>query len=607
MASQIANKIQILPEFIANQIAAGEVVEGPSSIVKELVENSIDAQADQIEINISKNFLKLEFIDNGIGIAQEDLSVAFKKHATSKITSIEDLNNLASNGFRGEALASISAVSKLTCISKSQSADQAYKIYLENGSEEITPSSAGFGTKIIVDDLFFNTPARLKFLKSNSKERANIIDITRGLALANPQVKISLSIDNKNTFKTSGSNKLNVCLSEIFKQDSSNLLEVRNEQEDISITGFCSKPSNTRSDKRALFTIVNDRILDCYIIKSAIESIYKELLAPGKHPIAVIKLDLPASLIDVNVHPNKKQIKYENTNEIYRLVQNAIDSALRKNAYTEHEQMQTQIKDQAIPEITKGEITQERVIQKALVPEAPKSIPQFEAKPNLSPQTLSNTNFDMEEKLFNSKKFLARFNSIDIKLIDNTDVQNIVSTQGNKTRFDYAHKNFKENRSVLFQGEFIGEKWLEEKLFKFFSEIGDEIFLREQNKTLKTNNQSRPQATVPKSILEKIWQRDNYTCVYCAKALLDPKTVKEKLSECSNPDELNSHTASHDHHIPASQAGALNKDEDNLYAVCQECNIKKSNSQASNTWQPQRSNTWKEEQVIAGINFKKPS
>jgi len=153
-------EIRILPEHIANQIAAGEVVEGPSSIIKELVENSIDAQSTKIAIEISKNLLRIQVIDNGKGISNEDLKLAFKKHATSKITNIEDIYKLLTNGFRGEALASIASVSKVTCISKRAQDEHASKIYLENGSETLTQTGANNGTNILVDELFFNTPAR---------------------------------------------------------------------------------------------------------------------------------------------------------------------------------------------------------------------------------------------------------------------------------------------------------------------------------------------------------------------------------------------------------------------------------------------------------------
>ncbi len=603
-------KIKILPELVSNQIAAGEVVEGPASIIKELFENSVDAGSKKIEINLSKNLLRIELIDDGQGIAKEDLSLAFKKHATSKIEKIEDLDLLNSNGFRGEALASISAVSKLTCISRQKDSKEAYKIYIENGKESISETGFGFGTKIIIDELFFNTPARLKFLKSSSKERNNIIDTCRGLCFANTQIKVKLNIDNKNIIETSGSGNIDKCLEEVFKAiANSDLLKIENSTEKISITGSCSKIHNTRTDKRGLFTIVNNRFIDCYIIKSAIDSVYKDLIPKGKYPIVVIKIGLPSSEIDVNVHPNKKEIKYKETNKLYTLVQDSIDKALRANAYQENETMQTQIKDskpefeigvrQARIELSTSKI--EKYKPKEIVSKAPSS--KFEEI--IREQKASLDNDDTIK--FNSQRFSSRFGSIDIKILDNIEEQTVTSTQGNKTRFDYVHKNFKDKKSVVFQGEFIGENWIREKLYSFLAELGDEILEKEKHKTKILDNRSRPQKRPSKKVLAKIWQRDNYTCVYCKKALLDPSLIKEKLKLCSKPQELNDHIASFDHHLPASKFGELNLDEQNLHAVCKECNIQKSDSLASQTWKPQVSNAWERPLRIAGIDFEKPT
>jgi DNA mismatch repair protein MutL len=613
MQTESPNKIQILPDFIANQIAAGEVVEGPNSIVKELFENSVDANATKIDINVTKNLLKIEISDNGSGIAKKEISLAFQKHATSKIKTIEDLQKLLTNGFRGEALASIASVSKLTCISRTRGSELATKFYTENGKEEITETGSGFGTKIIVDDLFFNTPARLKFLKSDSREKNLLIDTCRGLALANPSIKVSLKIDGKNILESSGSSKLDVTLEEIFKSNlSKELLSTKASEGSILVEGFCSKISNTRTDKRGIFSIVNGRYLDCYIIKSAINSIYKDLLSKGKYPIVVLKVTLPTEDLDINVHPNKKEIKYREANKVYRLVQNALDKALRSNAYSTQEKSQGTnfIKLDAInsSNITQAKLDTFSVIKTEIDP--------ISLRDDLNtysnyPKTEFNFKSQQEESIFdfNSSKFIARFGSIDLKLIANTDVKTITSSQGNKTKFEYAHKDFKDNQSIIFSGEFIGENWIKEKLFNFLSELGDEIFLKEKNKSLQSSPHSRPQAKPKNSVLEKIWQRDNYTCVYCSKALLHPALIKEKLATCTKPNELNKHLASFDHHLPASKYTELNTDEENLYAVCQECNIKKSDSLASKTWKPQRSNAWENNYSIeiAELKIDKPT
>lgn len=613
MPKDSATKIQILPDFIANQIAAGEVVEGPNSIIKELFENSVDANATKIDINITKNLLKIELTDNGDGIAKEEISLAFKKHATSKISTIEDLQKLATNGFRGEALASIASVSKLTCISRTRDSELATKFYTANGQEEITETGSGFGTKIIVDDLFFNTPVRLKFLKSDSREKNLIIDTCRGLALANPSIKVNLNIDGKNILESSGSSKINSTIEEIFKNNiSKDLLPIKASEGQVSIEGFCSKLSNTRTDKRGVISIVNNRYLDCYIIKSAINSIYKDLLSKGKYPIVVLKITMPTEDLDINVHPNKKEIKYREANKIYRLVQNALDKALRTNAYKAHEESQSTnfIRPN---DLNSSDLIQARLdtfsVSKTDIDHS--SLKDDFKTYNNYPKAEFNFKSQQDEEVFdfNSSKFLARFGSIDLKLVPNTDVQTITSSQGNKTKFEYAHKDFKDNQSIIFSGEFIGENWIKEKLFNFLSELGDEIFIKEKNKTPQNKSQSRPQVKPKNSVLEKIWQRDNYTCVYCSKALLHPALIKEKLINCTKPNELNKHLASFDHHLPASKYTELNIDEENLFAVCQECNIKKSNSLASKTWQPKRSNAWHNNNsiLIAELKIDKPT
>lgn len=602
-------KINLLPEFIINQIAAGEVIEGPYSIIKELFENSIDAQANVIDIKVSKNFSKIEITDNGHGIAAEDLELAFKKHATSKIQNLEDLETLMTNGFRGEALASISAISKLTCITKTSESDFAYKIYIENEKQEISKTGSGQGTKFIIDDLFFNTPVRLKFLKSNTKERNNIIDLVRGLSLANPQVKVSLSIDNKIILQSSGSNDIEKVLAEIFKLEKQNsLLQLDNSDGSIKVSGYCSKISNTRTDKRALFTIVNNRIVDCYIIKSAILSLYKELLPTGKYPIAVIKLDLPSTDIDVNIHPTKKEIKYAEANKIYRIVQNTIDQKLRNNSYQEIEtfNQQNHLKENHLNtrQVSQTKINNDFFQENHYHQDEKQGNFQNQISNLESQKTFKNESSE-ETILFNSSKFLARIGSISIKKIDNTDVQTILSSLGNKTKYEYVVKDLAKNQAIVFSGEFIGENWLKEKVFAFLETIAVDIFAQDK-KPQSAQTHSRPNKKPKQSTLEKIWQRDNYTCVYCAKPLLSPASVKHYLNENLDAKLVNQHLASYDHHLPASKFATLNEDENNLYAACQECNIKKSNSLASKTWEPQAYNSWDKALVIGETKIEKP-
>ncbi len=630
--------ILVLPEHIANQIAAGEVVEGPSSIIKELVENSIDAQAHKIDIDVSKQLLKIQVIDNGLGISPDDLSLAFKRHATSKISKIEDLHSLITNGFRGEALASIAAVSKLTCISKRKEDQHATKIYIESGREEVTTTGASNGTNIVIDDLFFNTPARLKFLKSNNKERNNIIDTVRSLAIANPAVAFNLNIDHKSSLKTSGSNNVRTVLAEIFSEEvCDGLVEVNLSRGTLKATGYTSKAHVFRSDKRGIFTIVNNRILKCYIIRSAVEAVYKDILNAGKHPVAVIYLEMPKEDVDVNVHPNKQEVKYHETNKIYTLVGDAVAKALSDSHYQSHKSFQPSIKDYQLSQTSladdsfnsalisnsehysrasKTDMSFKSSILKTVQEEAAMELVDGSFN-ELEPRRNYRDDFSYsspEDRLSSdTRKFISRFGSVDISITQTKGLKTIINSLGNKTNFELVINNPESNeQSVIIRGDFIGENWLKESYLAFLHSLGQDILKREVLETnfrVKTNKavSSRPQSKPSLKQLEEVWQKDHYTCVYCGKLLLHPNTVKQALSNCSNPGQLNEHLASYDHHLPASKFPELNKDTRNLYACCQECNIQKSNSLASKTWTPKPLNNWDGAELKIGeLVFKQP-
>ncbi len=594
--------IHELPEHVANQIAAGEVVEGPASIIKELCENSVDAGAKHIEIIISKNFLKLEIIDNGCGMSPEDLPLAFKKHATSKIKNIEDLYDLNTNGFRGEALASIAAVSKLSCITKRDEDKHATKIYLENGNTKISQVGAQTGTSICIDDLFFNTPARLKFLKSDSKLRNQCIDTTRALAFAKPELKISLNIDGKNILDTSGSNQLDKLICEIFSSKlEKELIAVNMQRQDYKISGFISKNSFYRSDKRGIFSFLNGRVVSCYILRSAIESVYKEIVPPGKSPIAVINLEIPKSEVDINVHPSKKEVKYQNTNQIYNFVGDAISKALADDLYENTKSFQTDLKSFSYHQ-PPGATNEYQLSQESI------TMPE----PVIS--TESQEDFSDSIEIVSQKKFISRFGSVDINLCQEEE-REFDTSLGNKSTFKLVVRNADQGKQVSLRGDYLGPNWLKEKYMQFLQSVGEEILEREESLDMNpasrsqnlSNSSSRPQAKPSKTMLEKIWQRDHYTCVYCGKLLLHPDTVKNNLSTSNDPEKLNDHLASYDHHLPASKYPILNEDERNLHACCRACNIQKSNSLASKTWEPQAQNGWHEAKLEIGTTvFTKP-
>lgn len=612
--------IQLLPEHIANQIAAGEVVEGPSSIIKELVENSIDAGSTKIYVEVSKQFQRIQVSDNGSGIKPSEISLAFKRHATSKIQNIEDIYALVTNGFRGEALASIAAVSRLTCTSKRAEDDHATKIYIENGIETISQTGAANGTTIVVDDIFFNTPARLKFLKSNTKEKALITDLLRSFALANSSIAFTLKIDDKDIIRSTGSGELKAALGEVFKEDfSSKLIKVELEDGDITVSGFTSPTQVARNDKRGMFTFINGRIVQCYIMRSAIDAVYKKYLGPGKYPISIINLSIPAAEVDVNVHPSKKEVKYQNTNLIYRLIGDAISKAVSDSFYEAQASFQPSLEDHSIRHSAKPvslfvqnadlEVLKEN--QSKYQRDFTYNLPKVSVNQIYEEQKNNRESYESEFSA-NNRKFVSRFGSVDVSIFDSSSLETHVSSQGSKTSFELVVKDDDFCKSVLLRGDFIGEAWVKDKYLEFLNGIGEEILEREKlNNNFKTvtkssANRSRPMVNPSRKKLEEIWQRDNYTCVYCAKALLHPDTIKKSLNDCDDKVLLNSHLASYDHHLPASKFPVLNEDERNLYACCQECNIKKSDSLASKTWTPVAGNAWEDSLLIANLRFDKP-
>ena len=327
-------KIKKLNPNLINQIAAGEVIERPSSVVKELVENSIDAGADKIEVEISNECRNIRVADNGSGISEDDIEAAFTPHATSKIATQEDLWNIGTLGFRGEALASIISIAKVTCTSRT--ADSEFGIKIECANSETKKSKVGcaIGTIMDVRDLFYNTPVRLKFLKNDRTEYSTIIEILQNIAISHPEVSITLKNERAVSLKTSGLGDLGVTLSEIYSDDLTKQLKKIKKTDSLShlaITGFVSLPSFTRSNKKAIYLFVNGRVVKCPVLLKAVSFAYEELIPRGKHPFAAINLTLPKDELDVNVHPTKREIRYQNGNQIFSFVHSAIKQALEVN------------------------------------------------------------------------------------------------------------------------------------------------------------------------------------------------------------------------------------------------------------------------------------
>ena len=322
-------KIKVMDETLANKIAAGEVVEKCSSIVKELVENSIDAHAKSIIINLEEGGKKLiEVIDDGDGMNEEDAILAFQRHATSKIYKDDDLFFIDTLGFRGEALPSIASVSKTDL--RTSDGGVGTHIIIEGGKLlENTPSDSRKGTSVKITNLFYNTPARLKYLKSDQSELASCVSFVERLALSHPEIAFNLNHGGSLVVKTSGSNDLLKTIHEIYGlQVSSRMLEVRATSDDFDLYGYVCKPEILKSNRNHMIVIVNDRIVRNMDINRAINDAYYTYKPDIKYPIVVLKITTDPTLVDVNIHPTKQDIKLSKMDVLYDLIVTTIKKAL---------------------------------------------------------------------------------------------------------------------------------------------------------------------------------------------------------------------------------------------------------------------------------------
>ena len=324
-------RIKQLSKHLINQIAAGEVIERPSSVVKELTENSVDAGATKISIEINNDCRDIRVADNGCGIYPDDIMLAFSKHATSKIATDEDLFNIHTLGFRGEALSSIISISKLTCTTRTADFDTGTKVKCENSEVKQVETGCAIGTIMDIRDLFYNIPARLKFLKSSNTEFSYIQELVQSIALAHPECSFELKKNGKIVLKTSGQNNLLQTIKEVYSTDIiSNLKEVLKTDQlaGMKISGYVSTPNYTRSSKKGYHIYINGRTVKCPIFQKAIDTAYKSLIANGKYPFVVLNLELPPADVDVNVHPTKKEVRYKNTNQVFNFIFASIQAGL---------------------------------------------------------------------------------------------------------------------------------------------------------------------------------------------------------------------------------------------------------------------------------------
>ena len=322
--------ISLLPEHVANQIAAGEVVQRPSSVVKELLENSIDANSRNIIVNIQdagKSYIQI--LDNGIGMTRKDAELCFERHATSKIKNANDLFKIKTKGFRGEALASISAVSQVELITKTKNDELGYKINIQgskiSNTAEVTSS---LGTSVVVKNLFFNIPARRSFLKSNQVEFRHIIDEFHRVALIHNQIHFELNHNNAEIFHLKATSRRQRIVDIFGKKFDERLVPVNEETEILKINGFVQKPEFAKKTKHQQFFFVNDRYIKSPFLNHSILSAFEGLLVQGYKPGYFLFLKVPTEQIDINIHPTKTEVKFEDEHSLYALLKSAVKHSL---------------------------------------------------------------------------------------------------------------------------------------------------------------------------------------------------------------------------------------------------------------------------------------
>ena len=350
-----------LPEVLANQIAAGEVIERPASVVKELVENAIDAGSSQIIVEIEEAGLKkIQITDNGHGIAHDEVELALRRHATSKIKNQADLFRIRTLGFRGEALPSIASVSVLTLLTAVDGASHGTKLVARGGEvEEIVPATSPVGTKVCVEDLFFNTPVRLKYMKSQQAELSHIIDIVNRLGLAHPEISFSLISDGKEMTRTAGTGQLRQAIAGIYGLASAKkMVEIENSDLDFEISGFVSLPELTRANRNYISLFINGRYIKNFLLNRSILDGYGSKLMVGRFPLAVIHIHIDPYLADVNVHPTKQEVRISKERELMALVSEAIAKSLKE---------QTLIPD-ALENLAKSTVRNREKVEQTILP-----------------------------------------------------------------------------------------------------------------------------------------------------------------------------------------------------------------------------------------------
>lgn len=499
--------IKVLDQNTINQIAAGEVIDRPASVVKELLENAIDAKATAITVEIKDGGISfIRITDNGCGIEKEDIKVAFLRHSTSKIRTAVDLVTVSSLGFRGEALSSISAVAMVELITKTKESFCGTRYVIEGGEEKsIEDIGVPDGTTFIVRNLFYNTPARRKFLKSANTEASYISDIVEKIALSHPEISIRFIINNQNKLHTSGNGSLRDVVYTVYNREiATNVIEINNSCQFMKITGYIGKPLISRGNRGYENYFINNRYVKSNFISRAIEDAYKSFLMQHKYPFTCINLQVDPELLDVNVHPSKMELRFRNQEEIYPFVFNTVDAALH------HRQL---IPDVEIEEKKEKEKTVTQIVSEVMASDGKKvRIPEpFETKRNESiNESVNEINIaNKKEQIFklNEKNEILMEDSEKYKYVPENRISRIIEKEEKKVVV--------ENQMELFDDNLLSKK--ARVKHKIIGQVFDTYWIVEYNDKMFIIDQH---AAHEKVLYEKILKRYN---------------AKEQLSQEINP------------------------------------------------------------------------
>ncbi len=515
-------RIQQLSKNVINQIAAGEVIERPASVVKELVENSIDAGATKVSIEVTNECRNIRVADNGSGIHPDDIVLAFSKHATSKIETGDDLYNIHTLGFRGEALASIISISKVTCTTRTKDFDYGTKVICENSEVEHSQTGCAVGTIMQITDLFYNIPARLKFLKSEKTELSYISELLTAIALSNPDVGIELKNNGKTVLKTDGIGGVESVIKNLFSKELfSHLKETNNDDRlsNLEIKGYVSTPDFTRSTKKDYHIFVNNRTVKCPVFIKAIDMAYKNSLPNGKYPFVVLNLNIPAEDIDINVHPTKKEVKYKNPNQIFNFIRTSVEQALSNIPrtipekvvdFTSFRQPETDESEQEF--VTSDNISTNKILDTISSMYTPQTEPK-EYTPEVSQQnyaqpSIKQQNF-IKEEIKHHEKIIGQYKDTYI-LIEVEDGLEIIDQHIADERYIYETLKSQKTQAsqILFISDVIDIDLKESEIIKNnldkFTKFGYEIeFLKDTEIIFRKIPQTLSKYS-PKEILKDI-------------------------------------------------------------------------------------------------------